>query len=169
VSPKVQEYLLILPTNSTHMDLKEILSVSGKSGLFKIISQTKNGLIVESLLDKKRIPVYASDKISNLEEISIYTDDKEAPLKDVFKAIFDKESGGKTIDHKSEEKLLREYFVTVLPNYDKERVYASDIKKVVNWYNILLDNGLMTFEEEKQPEEAVEKNPDEQPPIEEKQ
>ena len=150
------------------MDLKEILAVSGKSGLFKVISQTKNGLIVESLLDKKRMPVYASDKISNLEEISIYTEEKEAPLKEVFKAIFEKEKGGKAIDPKSDENALKAYFALVLPNYDKEKVYASDMKKVVNWYNILLDNGMMTFEEEKKEGETEDKKVEEQPPVEEK-
>jgi hypothetical protein len=138
------------------MDLKEILAISGKSGLFKVISQTKNGLIVESLLDKKRLPVYASDKISNLEEISIYTTEKEVPLKEVFKSIFDKESGGKTIDHKTDDAKLKKYFIEVLPDYDQDRVYVSDMKKVFNWYNILHENSLMIFsEEEEKKEEAT--------------
>jgi hypothetical protein len=135
------------------MDLKEILSVTGKQGLFKTVAHTKSGLIVESLIDKKRIPVYPSDKISNLEDILIFTEDAEKPLKEVFKLIYDKENGGKSIDHKSEDKKLREYFEQVLPDYDKDRVYTSDIKKVFSWYNQLVENKLLDFTEK--PEEAV--------------
>jgi len=149
------------------MELKEILAVSGKVGLFKIVSQTKNGLIVESMLDKKRMPVYASDKISNLEEISIYSDDKEVPLKEIFKTIFDKEAGGKTIDSKSEDAKLKAYFAEVLPTYDREKVYASDIKKVFNWYNILHDNQMLVFEEETVEEPVAEEKKDE-PVVKEK-
>lgn len=137
------------------MDLKEIIAVSGKSGLFKIIAQTNNGLIVESLTEKKRMPVYASDKISNLDEISIYTETDDKPLKEVLKAIFKKENGNKTIDHKSDDKKLKEYFTDVMPDYNRERVYISDIKKVFLWYNILQDNNLLIITEEK--EEANEK------------
>jgi hypothetical protein len=135
------------------MELKEILAVSGKGGLFKIITQTKAGLIVESLLDHKRMPVYASDKISNLEEISVYTDDKEVPLKEIFKSIFDKESGGKALDAKIDEKKLKEYFALILPNYDRDKVYVSDMKKIMNWYNILHDNKMIEFKEEESKEE----------------
>jgi len=131
------------------MDLKEILSISGKPGLYKVISQIKNGVIVESLADKKRLPAYASDKIGNLEEISVYTTDKEKPLKEIFKAIFEKENGGKAIDHKSDDKTLKAYFELVLPEYDKERVYCSDIKKVISWYNILQTCEMLNFDEEK--------------------
>ncbi len=135
------------------MDLKEILSVTGKAGLFKTIAHTKTGIIIESLIDKKRIPVYPSDKISNLEDILIYTTENEKPLKEVFKLIFDKENGGKAIDHKSDDKKLRDYFEQVLPEYDKERVYTSDIKKVISWYNQLIENKILDFSEK--PEEAV--------------
>jgi hypothetical protein len=137
------------------MDIKDILSISGKPGLFKVISHTKNGVIVESLIDKKRIPAYSSDKIGNLEEISIYTTDKEKPLKDVFKTVFEKENGGRTIDPKSDDKKLRAYFEEIVPDYDKERVYCSDMKKLFSWYNILFDSGLLKFDEEK-PEENTE-------------
>ncbi len=148
------------------MDLKEILSVSGKSGLFKVVSKTRNGLIVESMLDRKRIPVYASDKISNLEEISIYTDDKEVPLKEVFKKIFEKESGGKPMDPKSDDHKLKDYFAGVLSNYDRERVYASDIKKILSWYIILLDNNMMVFGEEEESETKTEEQEESAPPAE---
>lgn len=138
------------------MDLKEILSISGKPGLYKVISQIKNGVIVESLVDKKRLPAYASDKIGNLEEISVYTTEKEKPLKEIFKAIFEKENGGKAIDHKSDDKILKSYFEQVLPEYDKERVYCSDMKKVIAWYNILQSCNMLNFEEEVKENEKVE-------------
>jgi len=138
------------------MDLKEILSVTGKQGLFKTVAHTKAGLIVESLIDKKRIPVYPSDKISNLEDILIFTEDTEKPLKEVFKLIYDKENGGKSIDHKSEDKKLREYFEQILPDYDKDRVYTSDIKKVFSWYNQLVENKLLDFTEKPEETEAPE-------------
>jgi hypothetical protein len=129
------------------MELKEILAVSGKSGLFKIISHTKTGLIAENMSDGKRIPVYASDKISNLAEISVYSEDKEIPLKEIFKAIYDKESGAKITDAKTEESKLKEYFAEAVPAYDRQRVYISDIKKILSWYNILHDNNMLAFTE----------------------
>jgi len=134
------------------MDLKEILSVTGRPGLFKTVANTKTGLIVESLIDKKRIPVYASDKISNLDDIFIFTTDNEKPLKEVFKLIYDKENGGKSIDTKSDDKKLREYFEQILPAFDKERVYNSDIKKVFSWYNLLIENNFLDFTEKAEPE-----------------
>jgi hypothetical protein len=141
------------------MDLKEILSVTGKPGLYTTVAHTKAGLIVESLIDKKRIPVYPSDKISNMEDILIFTTENEKPLKEVFKLIYEKENGGKSIDHKSDDKKLREYFEQILPDFDKDRVYTSDIRKVFSWYNQLIENKLLDFtekaEEAETPEEAV--------------
>lgn len=142
------------------MDLSKIMSVSGKSGLFLSIGQTKNGLIVESLLDKKRFPVYVSDKVSALEDISVFTSDKDLPLRDVLKMIFDKENGGQCIDPKSEDAKLKAYFEEVLPDYDKERVYVSDMRKMFAWYNLLQSLDMLKFEEEKK-EEAVEEKKDE--------
>ncbi len=138
------------------MDLKEILSVAGKPGLHKTVAHTKTGLIVESLVDNKRIPVYASDKISNLEDIYIFTTETEKPLKEVFKLIYDKEKGGKCIGHKEDDKKLKEYFEQILPDYDKDRVYTSDIKKVFNWYNLLIENKLLNFTEKPEEAETVE-------------
>jgi len=138
------------------MDLKEILSVAGKPGLHKTVAQTKTGLIVESLVDNKRFPVYASDKISNLEDIYIFTTETEKPLKEVFKLIYDKENGGKCIGHKEDDKKLKEYFEQILPDYDKDRVYTSDIKKVFNWYNLLIENKLLDFTEKPEEAETVE-------------
>jgi len=134
------------------MDLKDIMSISGKGGLFKSIAQTKNGVIVESLVDKKRFPVYVSDKASALEDISIFTKDKDIPLKDVMDLIFKKESGGPCIDAKLDDAKLKKYFEEVLPDYDKERVYASDIRKLFTWYNLLQSMGLLKMEEEKKDE-----------------
>jgi len=143
------------------MDLQKILSVSGKPGLYKIIGQTKSGVIAEGLLDKKRIPVFATDKMSSLEDIRIFTEDGDVPLKDVFKNIYDKESAGQTtVTGKDSNDALKQYFNEILPDYDKERVYVSDIKKVISWYNLLLENEILNFEEEI--EETDENTPEEE-------
>ncbi|MDR3338648.1 MAG: DUF5606 domain-containing protein [Candidatus Symbiothrix sp.] len=128
--------------------LKKILSVSGRSGLFKLISKGKNIFIVESMIDGKRIPVYTKDKVVSLGDISIYTDKEEVPLAKVLTAIKQKENGAQIVFSstiKPEE--LRTYFAEVLPDFDKERVYPSDIKKMMNWYNLLIQNDLTDFEE----------------------
>lgn len=144
------------------MDLTEILSIGGKPGLYKMLSQTKNGLIVQLLgQDKKRIPVYASDKVSTLEEISIFTYDEDMPLKEVFQQIYEKLEAKEAISHKSSPDEMKAFMEKVLPNYDKERVYVSDIKKLIQWYNILLSENLISLEkeeeEEKKPEVKQEK------------
>ena len=131
--------------------LKEILSVSGKPGLFKMISQGKNMYIVESLLDGKRIPVYARDKIVSLGDIAVYTETEELPLATVLNNIKIKESGA-AIDIKPsiQPSELRAYFEQVLPEYDKDKVYPSDMKKIMNWYNVLLNAGITDFENTEQ-------------------
>jgi len=128
--------------------LKDILSISGHGGLFKFISQGRAGIIVESLEDKKRMNASASAKISALEDIAIFTDTEDLPLKDVFKAIFDKTNGDAAINHKSSADELKKYFAEILPDYDRDRVYVSDIKKVINWYNILQKSEMLNFDEE---------------------
>ena len=135
--------------------LKDILSISGYGGLFKFISQGRNGIIVESLEDKKRMNASATAKISALEDIAIFTDTEDIPLKDVFKAISEKENGGEAINHKSSADELKNYFGEVLPDYDRDRVYVSDIKKVVQWYNLLHKFDMLNFDEEE--EETEEK------------
>ncbi|OFX88694.1 MAG: hypothetical protein A2W99_04290 [Bacteroidetes bacterium GWF2_33_16] len=130
--------------------LKDILSISGYGGLFKYISQGRNGIIVESLEDQRRMPAHASAKVSALEDISVFTETDDMPLKDVLKAISDKENGGPAIDHKASNSDLKKYFEQVLPNFDKERVYTSDIKKIINWYNILQKLNLLNFEEKEE-------------------
>ena len=138
------------------MDLSKIMSVSGKSGLFLSIGQTKNGLIVESLVDKKRFPVYVSDKVSSLADISVFTNDKDIPLKEIFKKISEKENMQTCIDSKSDDKKIKTYFEEILPDYDKERVYVSDMRKMLSWYNLLQSLKMLSFEEEKN-EEVKEK------------
>ena len=138
--------------------LKTILSISGKPGLFKLISQGKNMLIVEALATKKRQPAYARDKIVSLGDIAMYTDSEEVPLGQVFKNVYDKEEG-KAIDaslYKTEAQ-LREFFAQVLPNYDEDRVYAADIKRVISWYNILVGAGITEFVAAEKAEEETEK------------
>ena len=143
------------------MDLKDIFSISGKPGLYKFISQGRNSvMIVENLEDKKRTTAFTTAKISSLEDIAVFTDAEDMALKDVFKAIYEKENGAASIDHKSSGKVLEEYFHEIIPTYDSKRVYASDIKKVILWYNILQKQELLDFSEdkdEKDPEEQDEK------------
>ena len=145
--------------------LKDILSISGFGGLYKFISQGRSGIIVESLEDKTRMNASATAKISALEDIAIFTETEDIPLNDVFKAIFKKENEGVSINHKSSGNELKSYFSGVLPDYDKDRVYVSDIKKVINWYNILHKLELLNFEEE---EEEVEDKEEKAEPKSEK-
>ena len=130
------------------MDLKEIMSVSGHSGLFKYVSQGRNGIIVESFADNKRIFVSASQKVSSLGDIAIFTDAEEVPLKVVFKKIHELEPGVPAPDPKSSPELLKAFMEKVLPNYDRNRVYVSDLKKLVGWYNSLLAMNMLSFEDE---------------------
>ncbi len=132
------------------MDLSKIFTIPGKAGVFELISQTKTGAIMESLIDGKRIPVFASDKISSLEEIGMFTSGEDIPLKSVFQSIYRKEEGKEiSISPKADVKELRAYFTTVLPEWDQERVYNSDIKKVLAWYNLLLAKNLIDLTEDK--------------------
>jgi hypothetical protein len=141
------------------MNLTGIISISGKPGLFKVVAQGKNNIIVESLEDKKRTPAYSTDRISALEDISIYTYDEDVSLKIIFKTIYDKENGNATISHKEDKKKLEAYLISVLPNYDQERVYISDVKKIFQWYNLLHKAGELKLSEETT-EESVEPTKD---------
>lgn len=132
------------------MNLTGIISISGKPGLYKVIAQSKNSIIVESLDTNKRVPAYATDRISAIEDISIYTYEEEIPLKEIFATIFKKENGGNAPSHKEEVKKLESYLGEILPNYDRERVYPSDIRKVFQWYNKLNEKGLIVLEEAKE-------------------
>ncbi len=148
------------------MDLSKIMAISGKSGLFKIISQARGGIIVESLSDGKKMPVFASHRSSVLEDISMFTYTEDIPLKKVLWSIFQKEDGKDvSIDLKADGSVLYDYFESVLPEFDKDRVYPSDIKKVLAWYNQMLQHDLIsepTEEEEKaeaEKEEQAESTP----------
>jgi hypothetical protein len=130
------------------MDLKDILAISGYGGLFKFVSQGRNGVIVEGLEDKKRMNAFTSYKVSSLKDIAVFTDSGEVPLQKVFKLISDSEHGGQALSNKPSDPELKEFFTKILPDYNKEKVYVSDIRKMVNWYNILQRNGINNFEEE---------------------
>ncbi|MCF8233190.1 MAG: DUF5606 domain-containing protein [Bacteroidales bacterium] len=145
------------------MDLKDILAIAGKPGLYKMKAQTKAGVVVESLIDGKKFTAFEHERISSLEEISIYTETEDMPLKDVFKAIYEKQNGEKAIDPKSSGQELKDFMLEVVPDYDEERVYTSDIKKLVRWYNILQEKDMLDFSEE----EEEEKKEEEQSKVEE--
>ena len=116
--------------------------------MYRMIGQTKTGFIVESMADGKRMPAFPSQQVSVLEEISIYTSGEDMPLKDVFRRIYEKESGGEAPDHKSEIDVIIRYFEEIVPEYDREMVRQSDMRKVLRWYNELLDGGLIGPEED---------------------
>jgi hypothetical protein len=152
------------------MDLEKILSISGHGGLFKMISQARNGIIVEHLETKKRMPAYATSKISALADISVYTDDEDMPLADILKKMYEHEEGGPAMNPKSGSEELKEYFGTVVPEYDRERVYVSDIKRILKWYNILQKLDMLDFtEEEKEDTKEPENQETEKPEAETKQ
>ena len=141
------------------MNLKDILSITGKPGLYKTVAQAKNGVIVESISDGKRFQVFANDKISSLEEISIFTDGDDLPLKVVLKRMHDQENGAAASNPKSDDKAMRAYFAGIVPEYDKERVYVSHIRKILVWYNLLNSYGAFVWEDE--PEDAGDASPSE--------
>lgn len=126
--------------------LETIISITGKPGLYQIISQIKNGLIVESLIDKKRMPVYASEKVSALNDISIYTYTGDIPLKEIYEKLCVKTDGKVAIDHKAKPEELRAFLKEVIEDFDQERVYHSDLKKLFQWFNILIENGMLVAE-----------------------
>lgn len=131
------------------MALDTILAISQKPGLYKLVTQTRGGLIAQSLQDGKRISVNLRNNISLLSEIAIFTLTEEKPLREVFLKIKEKENGGKTsVSHKDSKDNLEEYFFEVLPDYDEDRVYVSDIKKVIRWYNLLHDSNMLDDLEE---------------------
>ena len=131
------------------MTVEKILSISGKPGLYALKIQTRTGFVAESLLDGKRITVGMKSNVSLLSEISLYTYTEEKPLVEVMRAIAVKENEGAAISHKEDNDKLIAYFETIVSDYDKERVYPSDIKKIINWYNILQAKGLVSKEEPK--------------------
>ena len=142
------------------MDLSKIVSISGKPGLFQIKSQAIGRIILESLLDGKCVPAFANDRMSSLEEISIFSVEEDRPLKEVFKGIHEKMGDKVDFDFKKANKdELCAKFLEVMPDYDQDAVYPSDMKKVFQWYQLLMDKNLLDFTEE--PEAAPEENPEE--------
>ncbi|MDG2370904.1 MAG: DUF5606 domain-containing protein [Flavobacteriales bacterium] len=142
------------------MDLTDIISISGKSGLHTIVGQSKNNVIVESLIDGKRFPTFSSNRISALKDISIYTTEGELLLSDVYRKIHDKEKAGKCILHTEDSSKLRSYLEEIVPDFDKEQVYNSDIKKLFQWYNILHDAKKLKLKKSDKKELKTEENED---------
>ena len=141
------------------MKLKDILAISGQPGLYKFIAQSSNGIIVEALADERRMNVAGSSKVSSLAEIAVFTDDEELSLSKVFGALFTKTSGKETISPKSAPELLKAHFAEIVPDYDRDRVHVSDMKKIISWYNILVGAGMTDFSvEEPEQEQAEEEN-----------
>ncbi len=136
---------------------KRILSIAGKPGLYNLVSQGKNMLIVENIETGKRVPAYASDKVISLGDIAIYTIEEDKPLYDVFQAIVDK-TGATAVDVKALDtpEKLRAYFGEILPDFDQDRVHNNDIKKVFAWYNLLVKNGITDFNTEQPTDETEE-------------
>ncbi|HOU97644.1 MAG TPA: DUF5606 domain-containing protein [Bacteroidales bacterium] len=131
------------------MKLNEILTISGHSGLFKMIAQGKNSIIVESLTDGKRMPAFSTDRLSSLSDIALFTTGEELPLSEVFKRMFEVfEQKEVSLNFKKQTKEMLEFFEKAIPEYDKERVYTSDIKKIMTRYNQLVKNNLLPFDEE---------------------
>lgn len=134
------------------MELDKVMSISGKPGLYELKAQSRGGIIAESMLDGKKISVNIRHNVSLLSEIAIYTYTEEVPLKEVFQKIKEKEDGGEAIDHKEPKQKLEAYFAEILPEYDVDRVYSSDIKKIIQWYNLLNSKGITEFGAETKPE-----------------
>lgn len=137
------------------MDLKGIIAISGRPGLYKVIAQGKNNVIVESLINKKRFPAFASDRISALDDICIYTYDDEVPLGEVYSKLAEAEKFQKSVGHKEAMPKLREKLESFLPDYDRDRVYDNDVKKLFQWYNLLVDNDIINEESAKKEETEV--------------
>ncbi len=136
--------------------LKNILAITGKPGLYKLVSRGNNHLIVESLADGKRIPTFARDRIISVADVSMYTTAEDKPLNEILTIIRERENGEVcSFDYKSANNdELREWFVTVLPDFDRERVYPTDIKKLIQWYNILIEAGITDFSLEEESEDV---------------
>jgi hypothetical protein len=151
------------------MNLESIISITGKPGLFKVVSQTKNGLIVEAVTDGKRMPVQASEKVSALTDISIYTYEGDIPLLEVFEKLY-KQTGGKAaVSHKVNPEELRAAMKNVVENFDQERVYNSDLKKMFQWFNTLIAADLLKpAKKETEKKDGVKKAPVTKAPVKKK-
>ena len=155
------------------MAFETILSVAGKPGLYRLVGQMKAGIIVESIEDGKRFPIHGSSKVSALEEISIYTETEEVPLKEVFKTIYEKTDGKQALSHKEDNAKIKAFFEEILPEYDKDRVYVSDMGKVIKWFNLLMEHDAFdpneTTEDAESEEAATDDTQESEAPKEEKE
>lgn len=147
------------------MELKDIISIPGIGGLFKVVAQSKNGFIVESLVDNKRMPINSSQRISSLADIAVFTKNEDMPLKDVFKKIQETDGAKLSVDPKADQKILKEYFKKIVPEFDEERVYASDMKKILVWYELLNGKIDFTAKEETDEEGKINLSQDFEKPI----
>ncbi|MFH0893941.1 MAG: DUF5606 domain-containing protein [Bacteroidota bacterium] len=138
------------------MDLSKVMTVSGKGGLYSLVAQNKGGIIVESLVDGHRMQVFASQRVSSLEEISIFTTGEDLPLKDAMKKMFDTLKGEPCIDPNSDAPKVKEFISGLIPEIDHERVYNSDLKKLLTWYNLLNEHKMLVFDEETTEEKTEE-------------
>lgn len=143
------------------MGLDKILAISGKPGLYELTAQSRGGFIVKSIPEGKKMSVNIRHNVSLLSEIAIYTYTEEVPLADIFEKIKEKEKGGEAISHKASKTELENYFSEVLPEYDEDRVYASDMKKIMQWYNLLIKNGITDFTETEEESSAQKETPSE--------
>jgi hypothetical protein len=146
--------------------LKDILSISGKGGLFRFIAQARNGIVVESIEDNKRHVASATARVSSLDDIAIFTHDEEVPLSDIFMMIHEKSEGKEAMSHKSSADDLKSFFEELVPDYDDERVYISDIKKVFQWYNQLHSHDMLEVVDKEEGEKDAEDKPKEDKPKE---
>jgi hypothetical protein len=137
------------------MDIKDFIAISGQPGLYKLVSQGKSILIAENLETGKRMPVHASSHVSSMEEIAVFTKTEDKPLKEVFLEMYQKEAGKTVLDPKtSTNDQIRDYFASVLPEYDRNKVYVSDMKKIITWYNILVGSSQMDWSAEPKTEDG---------------
>jgi hypothetical protein len=136
------------------IDLSGIISIAGQPGLYKIITNSKNGIIVEHLGDKRRTNIPATAKVSTLSDIRMFTTGEDKPVEEIITSVYEKEKGGPAVDTKSDDKAIEQYFASVLPEYDKERVYISNMRKLITWYNTLQSTGNLKEKEEKAGEEG---------------
>jgi hypothetical protein len=146
------------------MNLEKIVTISGKPGLYKVLSTTKTGMIVESFADNRRFTAFSYERISSLKEISVFTTHEDKPLEEVFKLIFDKQKGGTAISPKSDPRELIAFFAEAVPDYNTEKVYVSDMRKILSWYNIMVEKNMLDFsakEEEKEEEKDANEKPSE--------
>lgn len=141
--------------------LKKIVSISGKPGLYKVISQGKNMLIVESLVDKKRMPAHSKDKVVSLADVSMFTDNGDKPLSEILESLKTKENGAiASIDAKADAQSLRTYFGEIVPDFDRDRVYPTDIKKLIQWYNLLIETENTDFSSKEETEVDSQEKPE---------